>query len=57
MRYFLQNVFPGCTEKTAYITAVNFARIKHAEDIMESVCTAVKKVTSEVIATKVSHIF
>lgn len=44
-------------EKTAYITAVNFVRIKNVKDIMEPVCMAVKKATSEVIATKVSHIF
>ena len=44
-------------EKTAYITAVNFVRIKHVKNIMEPVCMAVNKATSEVIATKVSNIF
>lgn len=36
---------------------MDFVRIKHVKDITEPVCMAVKKVTSEVIATKVSHIF
>ena len=43
-------------EQPAQITVVNFVRIKHVKDITETVCMAVKKVTSEVTATKVSQL-
>lgn len=56
MSYLQQNVFPASTEQTAFITVVNFVRIKHVKDITEPVCMAVKMVTSEVTATKVSHV-
>ena len=55
IKYSQQNVFLGCTEQTAWITVVNFVRIKHVKGITEAVCMAVKKVTSEVTATKVNH--